>query len=306
MLINSCDISVVVQGPIAGRPDDKLGSLTRRCLDSVRRHLPDAEIILSTYNNSPVDGLPFDIVVQSEDPGGHIQNDSLGVWNNSNRQIVTTMAGLSKASRPFVVKYRTDVLMTGSGWTKYFGRFQKRANEWHICDERLLACTIYSRNPASPYCFPLHPSDWFFFGYRNDVTKLWDIPLQPEPETSRYFESRPRPTPDVISTNLMRYTPEQYLWVSFLRKYGPVEFQHCHDFTQDAVALTELTIANNLVLLEPHQIQMKFLKYRISQRDLSTVYTHGDWLRMYKKYCDSSMRVGPDFTKLLRAIGAYV
>jgi len=71
------------------------------------------------------------------------------------------------------------------------------------------------------------------------------------------------------------------------------------------VGLTELTIANNLVLLEPHQIQMRFLKYRISRRDLSTVYTHGDWLRMYRQYCDSSMRVGPDFTKLLRAFGAY-
>ncbi len=301
--IASRDISIVVQGPVVGRADDPPAKrFTRRCLESLRRHLAGAEIVLSTYKNSVTDGLSYDVLVESDDPGGHIQNDVLRVWNNGNRQIVTTRAGLDNASRPFVAKFRGDMIMTGSRWLEYVGKFPRRASEWCVLEERLLACTVYARNPQSPYCFPFHPSDWFFFGRRKDLLDLWDVSLQPEPETSRYYENRPRPDRDVIESNLMRYTPEQYLWVTFLRKHGEIKFDHCHDYSGDAVRLTELTFANNLVLLEPWQLQIQFLKYPIRLHDWCTLYTHGDWLRMYRRYCDPDLRPGPDFTKMKRRL----
>ena len=48
-MINSKDISVVVQGAI-----DKEN--TPKCLESIRKYLPDAEIILSTWEGSEVEG----------------------------------------------------------------------------------------------------------------------------------------------------------------------------------------------------------------------------------------------------------
>ena len=48
--ITSRDISVVVQGPIhKGR--------TKKCLQSIRKNLPEAEIILSTWDDNCTTGL---------------------------------------------------------------------------------------------------------------------------------------------------------------------------------------------------------------------------------------------------------
>lgn len=302
------DISVVVQGPvIGGLHVVPARQLTQRCLRSIRRHLPHAEIVLSTWRGSDVDGLDYDTLVESDDPGACLQNDSLYVWNNSNRQIVTTNAGLARASGAYVAKIRSDMLMTGSDWLRYFGRFRARNERWRIVEDRILGCTVFARNPncrSSPY--PYHPSDWFFFGRKTDLTLLWAIPLQPEPDTSRYFASRPRPFPDCVPSNLMRYTPEQYLWISFLRKHQPLTFEHCHDLAHDALGTSELSIANNLVLLEPKQLSLRFLKYRIPLHEFPTLYTHGDWLRLYRKYCDPTFKPRVDFTRIRHRLLQYV
>jgi len=91
-----------------------------------------------------------------------------------------------------------------------------------------------------------------------------------------------------------RYTVEQYLWTSFLRKHGKVSFAHKTDFDNDAIAVSELTIANNLVLCDLPQLQLRFLKYPLLKADWASSYTHGEWLRLYKKYCDGNLELAPD------------
>ena len=289
MRIDPRDISVVVQGPVIGpshaTPEARL---TQRCLESVHRHLPGAQIVFSTYRDVDVRDLRYDVLVENDDPGALLQNDELRVPNNVNRQIVTTRNGLRVSDRRFTMKLRSDLLLHGADWLEHFGAYPRRCGQWRVFDERLLNCTVYARNPRSIYCYPFHPSDWLFFGLRDDMLRLWDIPLAPEPETSRWFEHRPRPVPDVAISNLCRYVAEQYIWVSCLRKYGPLRFDHCHDLSNDAAELTELTFANNLVLLEPRQLQIRFLKYRVARRDWCTLYSHADWRSMYHAYCDRS------------------
>ena len=56
-MINSIDISVVVQGAI-----DKEN--TPKCLKSIREFLPNAKIILSTWKNSNVENLDYDMLVE--------------------------------------------------------------------------------------------------------------------------------------------------------------------------------------------------------------------------------------------------
>ena len=107
-MILSKDISVVVQGPIHTQDN-----LTKRVLESVRTHLPDAELILSTWKGSNVDGLDCDVLLLNDDPG------AINGRNNVNRQIVSTRNGLQKATRTYAVKLRTDMQLTGTGFIDF-------------------------------------------------------------------------------------------------------------------------------------------------------------------------------------------
>jgi len=76
------DISVIVQGPVVGAPDH----LTRRCLASVRQHLPGAELVLSTWQGSDTGGLEYDLLVPNQDPGAPPYVDLPHLRNNVNRR----------------------------------------------------------------------------------------------------------------------------------------------------------------------------------------------------------------------------
>ena len=60
-MIDLKDISVVVQGAIT--------NYTKLCLESIRKYLPGAEIILSTWDDSNIDRLDYDVVIFNKDPG---------------------------------------------------------------------------------------------------------------------------------------------------------------------------------------------------------------------------------------------
>ena len=53
-MIDSKDISVIVQGPINKKE-------TPKCLKSIRKFLPEAEIILSTWQGTDISNLDYDI-----------------------------------------------------------------------------------------------------------------------------------------------------------------------------------------------------------------------------------------------------
>jgi hypothetical protein len=122
MTIDSSKISIVVQGPVS--------SLTRRCLLSVTKYLPKAEVILSTWENSNVEGLSFDKVVFSKDPGGVLLGEykNKKYYDNLNRQIVSTRVGLAQATRQFCIKFRTDMFFTSTGFLRYYNRYPKKSS----------------------------------------------------------------------------------------------------------------------------------------------------------------------------------
>jgi hypothetical protein len=300
-MINAREITVVVQGPITGKPGEAFEQrLTARCLQSVREHLPEAEIVLSTWRGSDVGDLSFDVLVESDDPGAGIygmSDDGRPVYHNANRQITSTRAGLKAATRTYAMKLRSDMLLGGTGFLDYFGKYRARCDAWRVLRERVIASTVYARNPHRRCAYPFHPSDWFHFGLREDVLDIWDIPHSPEPETSRWYDTRPKPPGDDTeypTQTVARYFIEQWIWTSFLRKHGELRFDHRTDRANNAVGISELTIANNLVLAEPEQLQIEFVKYSVTALDWATLYTHGEWLRLYKRYCDPTLICPPD------------
>ena len=62
-MIKSTDISIVVQGSVENREE------TIKCLNSIRKILPQAEIILSTWEDSDIVNLDYDKLVLNKDPG---------------------------------------------------------------------------------------------------------------------------------------------------------------------------------------------------------------------------------------------
>ena len=124
MGIKSKDISVVVQGAV-----DKS---TKKCLNSIRKYLPQAEIILSTWEGSNLKGLKYDILVPNKDPGGVLICPKTKLYNNLNRQLLSTQNGLKKANRKYTIKFRTDFYLRGKEFLKYFDKFPIRNKQYSI------------------------------------------------------------------------------------------------------------------------------------------------------------------------------
>lgn len=289
--INTKDISVIVQGSI-----DKKN--TKMCLTSIRKYLPDSTIILSTWEGSNVEGLTYDKLILNSDPGGYICDKVYGTKNNVARQIVTTLNGLRNSTTTYSLKFRSDLELIGNNFLNYFEMFPRFAEELKILKARVLINSMYTRGlmpkPQSLYDKLLyHPSDWIYFGYTQDLINIWDIPLPKEPAFSTWFERKKRPVMDPCQTWLFRYVPEQYIWLSFIQKnLGSISFKDFGDNTYENVRISELSMVNNLVVLDyKEQFDIKFKKYDIQRHIPYNLRRHYYWLLLYKKYCDPKYRI---------------
>lgn len=285
--ISSALISVVVQGPVLGNSSDTPEErYTKRSLQSIRVFLPQAEIILSTWKGADVAGLEFDKIVFNDDPGA-CEYHGGGGRNNVNRQIVSTFNGMRIASRDYVLKLRSDSVLTGSGFLDYFGHFPQRSAK-SVFAEKVVAS---SRGSFIPNYRMLHscyfPSDWFHFGRRADLLDLWDIPLAPEPETTHWLP--PGQTPWHDQNPRLRFSIEQYIWVSFLKKHFTFRFDSMWDQSDSSIADSELSIGSNLILISPEQASIRSLKYPdfwgFLDHCRQGCYTHGIWRSLYEEHC---------------------
>ncbi len=293
--MESIEISFVVQGaidssisPLTGEP------ITKSCLSSLRHFHPGAEIILSTWEGANVSGLDYDVLIRNQDPGawnafrpgcGEVKLD------NTNRQIVSTKNGLHAATKKYAAKIRSDMIFQGDQWRRHFERYPRRSDEWRIFKERLITCSMWARDPRCPYSRqPLHPPDWVHIGLKEDVLLLWDIDLQPEPDSSQWFATHgiEPPLPPPAIPDVRRFSPEQYLWRTLLARYGPVQFEHRGDLCDYNIRLTELSFANNLIILDLNQFPFVVHKYPLPLQPWFRYYrflSHKEWEWLYRDYC---------------------
>jgi hypothetical protein len=285
------EISVVVQGPV-------YENLTARVLRSVREQLPGSELILSTWANSQIEGLEYDQLVLSDDPGGYQQPHDPRYFYNVNRQIVSSAAGLRAAGRRFAVKMRSDMLLRRTGFLDYFNRYPKRHLDYALFAQRVI--TPVGVNPERG-CSLFMPNDWFSFGLTTDVLCLWELPLAPEPETSRYFGIHPEEN-RLGEADLNRFNPEQYIWVHCLSKKFRIPFRHNQDFSEEAIRVAELALANNIILLTSTEIGLETPRHGSPTSAWAASYSHVEWVRLYRRYCDPAARVPFDFARPFKAL----
>lgn len=277
--IDTKDISVVVQGAITP-------VVTELCLSSIRKYLPEAEIILSTWKGSTVEGLDYDQLILNDDPGCF---DLLNIKNspkcNINRQLYSTIQGLRKANRKYAVKIRTDFVLEAAGFLYWFQYYPNTNKKFTFFKQKLICCELFSRNPRfleREVRYVLHPSDFFFFGLREDLIDLFDIPLISF-DDSIYLARK-----CYGSVVLNRYTPEQFLWIGFLRKHlSDISIlpESQEEFSFEHVKLTEQTFAANFIILSFEQCGIKCTKVQSVANYTDNCFTHRQWKWLYNYYC---------------------
>lgn len=275
-MINSSNISIIIQGHISEQ-------YTPKCLASIRHLLPQAEIIVSTTDEICEVDLDCDIFVQSPDPGAELIDRKNKVYNNINRQIVSTKAGLARATRPFSLKFRTDIALDGIEWLDYFGKYDE------ICPatffkNRVLICDYYTRNPRI-VPVPFHPSDWIMFGLTEDLKQYYDLELQDKDEIL-WFDRFPK-TNSIFSHMRSRYTPEQYLCIQYLKRFKNLEIQNYYDASKQNIEETERFFAENMVILDyGKQLEITFQKYHPNRyKEAYSLLHHKDWITLFNHYC---------------------
>lgn len=270
------DISIVVQGAIEKQH-------TATCLSIFNYMLPDAEIILSTWTGSDVSGLNYDMVVFSEDPGAIVVDGVTGTLNNVNRQLVTTQAGLRKATRRYILKTRTDILFYNADFLSYFLKYDDKPSAYFKA--RLLICNYYTRNPRIfDTCF--HPSDWMVFGFAEDVCSYFENISLMSGEELNWFKTHEKKS-TFFTNYISRFTPEQHIFLQFLTQKEGVCCDCYYDHKKSQIVQTERAFAECFVVLDyQKQMGITFLKYDPNRYlEAHTLLTHWQWKALYSHYC---------------------
>lgn len=277
--ICSEEISVIVQGPVTFYTVD--------CCISIRKYLPHAEIILSTWKESEVGAIDYDKLVLNEDPGNFtfilsekMDNGSSLYPMNINRQIVSTLNGLKRATRRYSCKMRSDMVLTGTGFVSQFILHHADivAPYSEILNHRMV--TLPAANPKRWLKYPFYLCDWFYFGLTSDLLSVWDQPLidnlNGPSENGNYFMSR-------------NFSNEQYIWLGFLKKIIDIKIGSGSELTPALLEASERSFANCCIFLTASEAGIKNLKIGASGYGAEPyfsnagLYTIREWRKMYSQ-----------------------
>ena len=321
--IDSHLISVIVQGPINGANEhsSKRG-ITYDCLKSIRKFLPNAEIILSTWAGANVDGLAFDKVVFNKDPKAHkFSKDSK--TNSNNRVIVSTIGGLNVSSNQYCLKIRSDIMICSNDFLKYFDMFQERNNHFPLFERKVIACsknTIRFFKKGKKFMFtPFHVSDWAYFGLTNDLKLLYNIDLAKEPQLSQYFKKNKRlkNKNDFFMDCNWQFPPEQYItYTAFKKKFPELKLNNKTDYNSTNIKQTDHVITNNFIVLEPKLWEFRVLKdpyykeckYPITFEQIlwDGMFRYTYYKKIYNKIFKTSYSTKPQTYELMRNIWNFI
>lgn len=297
-MIDSRDITVIIKGLVIGKKDDNYkDKWTYRSIESVRKYLPDSKIILSTWEGSDVEGLDVDEIVFNKDPG------KLEMWSydlkkvshiSTNNQIITSQKGLEKVNTKYSLIIRTDMILTGHGFIKYFEKYNKNKSEGYL-ENKVVVLPTYNIKRILKYKIFFNKfdwmvfdknyyniSDWIYFGLTKDLKNIFSIPLVDKDN----LEGEKKDGYYLVYENL---SPEQYVWVNFLRKYENIDTSHITHFSKERNDKSEESFAKNTIMISANKFNVKSFKYPASAYAaipwLSRgFYTNSDYNKIYNKY----------------------
>lgn len=282
-------LSIIFQGAVTHK--------SRLCRDvieniaSTRRHFPEDEIILSTWKlSAPLHQQLQDslktlqvVIIESEDPGPLVYQEKETRWvTNINRMIVSSRQGIYQATHTNVVKLRTDSRLYNRN-IEYLLRHRSEEEQlyprepaYSLFRQRIINSNLFARNARGymPYLF--HPGDILLAGSKQDLFALFDIPLADESIFEVCF--------CFSIFSLMRYVPEQYLWVKYIEKVTGVSEFPGNRFTSEKLKkASERFYINNFVPYSCEALGFLWNKHSrvYKNKGLSSVYTTEDWIKLH-------------------------
>jgi len=256
-MIQSEDISFVIQGPILFDKNNSK-NLTSLISENIRYYYPKSEIILSTWEQSKVDDIIYDKLVINKDPGtikmtlnGEIRN------NNTNRMILSTLNGIKAASRKYIFRLRSDLLITNNNILNLDASLLNNTSK-SVFNKKIIILPIVIRFTHGPILFSY--TDWSYFALKEDLFSLYDIPLMDENNLT---------TINGIPTWENNVVSEQYLVKTFFQKFHQYDlleqFKHMYQYTFELEELSNNILINNFLIREASYFSgLKSLKHKKS------------------------------------------
>lgn len=242
------NLSVVIQGSISHR--------TKCVIQNWRRAVPECEIILSTWNHDITLAREVDLYVVSKDPGVFpVRYGSETLRNeNTNRQIVSTRAGLDHATRKYCIKWRTDFDFNHNLMKVFLMRYfplVENSNE-----KKIVVFGINTSNPYAGSKIVGQLSDWMYFGKRELLLNL--ISQSPIPINSKNTEI-PKKILETKSFPIARFSAEQWMLREGLAAEYKISLNSFDDSTAKSPFLS--VIGKNFLIVNPNIVGLRTEKY---------------------------------------------
>lgn len=284
--IDPSEISVVVRGLV--------NPFTKRSLESVRATLPGAQIIFSTWKGQDTAGLEYDELVTSEQPPAVYMarsDDPTQVkLMTGNNQIVASRNGLAVATRPYTIVTRTDIVLTGTGFIDLFLKYNRGQSSGIFKKKVVMLPTYNPRRAKIKLLFSA--CDWFYFGLKEDLCELFNIPLFEEQNAL----GEKKDGHYAVSEN---FEAEQYLWSTFIKEHYPIDLPSPNYFSQASLRESERSYAQNTIMAPATMVNVLCLKMPhagYSARPILSqgLYTFNDYLKLCRKYDTHPVRYVPN------------
>lgn len=285
-MISNKDISVIVQGTINK-------DLTPKCLNSIREYLPEAEIILSTWEGCDVSGIDYDVLVLNKDPGAVKIGLASNITNNQNRQLVSTREGINKANRKYILKLRTDFVLHSVKFLEYWNKFSIRDEKYNIFRHKIITSSVFSREYSDDKRKPIlfHPSDFFLFGLAEDLKDYFkNTRLATDDELGNWQCLYPNKIPYPEAN--YRYAPEQFFLLSYVKHFFPdINFDDWSDWNESNQKMSKNILYNNFIFLNYKQSGIYSEKFSFELKNPDKIFGLISFKRyeeVYKKEFDNT------------------
>lgn len=256
--IDTKDISVVFQGLVNTK-------LLQKGIESAKKYLPGAEIIISTYKGTNVSLSGYDTVLFNEDPGCSYDDPNFNRAFNINRWIVSSVNGVKIATRKYVLKCRSDSEIVNVGFLDFWNSYSVREDFFIQAEHKIIIPSLYtlrylgSRKNDSIIETPFHVSDWYCFGLKSDILDFVSCPLIKNLKRfARYYANKTHLIPYTkmywCKDWLRKMAPEQYIGLCFAkRKFPEIDIKNVFTFKNFDIEFAEKFLINNFIILDPKQ-----------------------------------------------------
>ena len=289
-------LTILFQGPVIAEEN-----MTFRSIQSARKHFPDTQIILSTWEEHKelidnkflaIKNLKF---IYSIDPGAPFCKPNSPL--NVNRVIVSSRNGLKNIKTDYVFKCRSDIFFQNAKAIDLYHKFKSidSPSSDALVSEKLLFSNQTSLNPNRvPILY--HLCDWLVLGRTEDVIKIFDTELMPAKDF-HWFLYNKKPEDSLTPGNLSRYMSEDYIIFKFCQKYiSNIKHNHYFDYDEEMKIKWLDIIALNFIILPNKMLGLHSLKYHnVSDFHLYKSWTFHEWhklssseISIYAEFFDKS------------------